>query len=168
MRIFMQTISSTSKKRLEEQGFRGYSDEEISKLRFGIRFAYVLCGTIVLIGLVFKSMPVLYVSFGIAFLGSFLPNHPLDYLYNSIFRRMVNRPKLPPRAIQARFTCTMATLMLAGIIYFFYRGMDTVAYIIGAGLLMSATMVSAFDLCLPSKIYNAIFERRDVKQRQTA
>jgi hypothetical protein len=164
----MQTISSTSKKRLEEQGFRGYTDAKISQHRFGIRFAYVLCGTLVLIGLVLKSMPLLYIALGISFLGILLPNHPFDYPYNSMVRHMVKRPSLPRRAIQARIACMLATLMLAGIIYCFYRGLDTAAYVIGASLLGSATLVSAFDICIPSKIYNALIERGDAKQQQTA
>lgn len=159
-------ISSWSKERLEEQGFRGFADAELKKYRFGIRFAYIACLSLVVIGLVFKSQAFLLIANVIALLGILPPYHPIDYLYNYSVRFLVGRPKLPPRANQSRFACAMATIMLGVINYYFYQGNFTVVYIVGAALLTSAFLVSFLDLCIPSKIYNALFERR-TKPRQS-
>jgi hypothetical protein len=147
------------RKRLEEQGFRGFSDAELDSHKFGIRFAYYLCGSLVLTGLVFQSVPLLSVMLGIAILGILPPYHPFDYLFNGVVRHLVGKPKLVPRAAQARFACVNATLMLGGIVYCFSTGRDTIAYVLGGILLVSTTLVSTMDICIPSKIYNALCER---------
>lgn len=151
-------ISSWSKRRLEEQGYRSFTADELLQYRFAIRFAYVTCMSMVIIGLVFKSQLFLLIANGIAILGMLPPNHPIDYLYNYGVRYLIGRPKLPPRPTQSRFACAMATIMLAVINYFFTLGNFTVVYVVGAVLLSSAFMVSFIDLCIPSKIYNALFD----------
>ncbi|MCP4580406.1 MAG: DUF4395 domain-containing protein [candidate division Zixibacteria bacterium] len=148
-------ISSVSRCRLEEQGYRGFTEAELSQHRFGIRMAYVVCMSLVIIGMVFKSQTFLLIANGIAFLGMLPPFHPIDYLYNYGFRFLLGRPKLPHRANQGRFACIMATGMLGVMNYYLYLGNLTVVYIVGASLLGSAFLVSFLDLCIPSKIYNA-------------
>jgi hypothetical protein len=152
-------LSSTSKARLKEQGFRGLSDSELGQHRFGIRFAYFICTTIVILGLAFKSQPLLLIANAVALLGMLPPYHPVDYIYNYLVRHMVGRPKLPRRANQGRFACAMATVMLAVINYYAYIGNFTVVYAVGAVLLTSAFLVTFLDFCIPSKIYNALLER---------
>ena len=167
-------ISPWSHKLLEEQGFTGFTDTEISQHRFGIRFAYVICMTVVALGLIFKSQTILLIANGIAILGMLPPYHPLDYIYNYGVRFLVKRPKLPPRANQGRFACTIATLMLAAMNYYLYQGNITLVYIFGAGLLTSAFLVSFLDFCIPSKIYNALFrknvntDKSDTRSQHTA
>jgi hypothetical protein len=153
------TIASWSTRRLEEQGLRGFTDAQLHQHRFGSRFAYFTCMTLVIIGLAFKSQTFLLIANGVAFLGMLPPYHPIDYLFNYGIRHLIGRPKLPPRPNQARFACVMATVMLAVINYYFYLGNFTVVYIVGAALLFSAFLVTFTDLCIPSKIYNALFER---------
>jgi hypothetical protein len=165
-------ISTRSKNRLKEQGFRGFTDSELGQHRFGIRFAYFTCMSLVIIGLAFKNQPFLLIANAVALLGMLPPNHPLDYIYNYAVRHLVGRPRLPRRANQSRFACFMATVMLGVINYYFYLGNFTVVYAVGAALLTSAFLVSVFDFCIPSKIYNALFERKskvmDNKEQPTA
>lgn len=158
------TISSWSKYHLEEQGFRGFTNAELGQHRFGIRFAYFTCMSLVIIGLVFKSQPFLLIANAIALFGMLPPYHPIDYIYNYSVRHMMGRPKLPHRANQGRFACAMATVMLGVINYYLYFGNFIVVYAVGAALLTSAFLVSIFDFCIPSKIYNALFERKSKKQ----
>ncbi len=159
-------ISSWSKNRLEEQGFRGFSEAELSQHRLGIRFAYITCMSLVVVGIAFKNQPFLLIANAIALFGILPPYHPIDYLYNYVVRHLVGRPKLPPRANQGRFACAMATAMLGVINYYFILDNFTVVYIVGAALLFSAFLVSFVDLCIPSKIYNALFERRSASLRK--
>jgi hypothetical protein len=147
--------------RLEEQGFRGLSDTNLESQKFGIRFPYFVCGTLVLIGLILKSIPLLLVMLAIAALGMLPPRHPIDYLYNGIVRHLLGKPKVVPRAPQGRFACAIATLLLGGTVYCFSLGLNIVAYVLGGILLTSAALVSFLDICIPSKIYNLLFERRD-------
>ena len=133
----------------------------------GIRFAYLVCMSLVAAGLAFSSQTLLLIANGIALLGVLPPRHPVDYFYNYIFRLFMGRPKIPPRANQGRFACYLATSMLLVMNYYFYTGNFIVVYIFGAMLLGSAFLVSFFDLCIPSKIYNAVFVK-EKKQMQTA
>jgi hypothetical protein len=155
-----QQISDTCRRRLHEQGFRNLSDAELANHKFGIRFAYYLCGSLVLVGLITHSVPLLSVMLGIAVLGMLPPYHPLDYLFNGLVRHLVGRPRLLRRANQSRFACAIATIFLSGIVYGFIVGKDILAYLLGGMLLISAFLVSVFDICIPSKIYNALFERK--------
>ena len=150
-------FSPVRRKRLEAQGVRGYSDRQLKDFAFGLRFAYVVCLSIVIAGLLLTSMPVLSAAFILAFLGMFPPRHPVDYFYNYILRHALGKPKIPPRANQGRFACVMATLMLACIIYFTAIGNLIIANSIGAVLVATAILVSTTDFCIPSLIYNLIF-----------
>jgi len=151
-------FSPVRRKRLEVQGATGYTDSELKDYAFGFRFAYFVCGALVLTGLILQNTTILMVATGVAFLGMLPPYHPLDYLYNYLIRHLINKPKLPPRPNQARFACGIATFWLAGVIYLFYIGSGFWAIVLGGGLMLSATLVSVFDICIPSMIYNAIFK----------
>src|SRR4051794_25644064 len=96
-------ISAGSKRRLGIQGYGHCSDEALSEYRFGIRSAYAACGTLVLAGLVYNNIAILILATGIAFMGTFPPYHPLDYVYNHLFRHLVKKPAIPPRPVQSRF-----------------------------------------------------------------
>lgn len=152
-------ISGTRQRRLEQQGFRNLGTEELTRQKFGIRFAYYLCGSLVLVGLILKSVPLLAAMLVIAILGMLPPYHPLDYLFNFVVRHLVGKPKLVKRSNQGRFACAIATLFLVGIVYAFYTGQFTLGYLLGGGLIVSAFLVAVLDICIPSIIYNALFER---------
>lgn len=152
-------ISSRSQKRLEEQGFYGFTNADLGQHRFGIRFAYFICMSLVIIGLVLKNQQFLLIANIVALLGIFPPYHPVDYLFNYGIRHLMGRPKLPPRSNQGRFACLMATVMLGIMNYYAYQNNFTVVYIVGTMLLASAFLVTFTDLCIPSKIYNALFRR---------
>lgn len=154
-----EPLSGRRRQRLWEQGFRDMTGAELADHAFGIRFAYYLCGSLVLVGLITKNIPLLSAMLVIALLGMLPPYHPLDYLFNGVVRHIFQKPKLVKRAAQARFACMMATMLLGGIIYSFATGRDTLAYALGAILMISATLVSTMDICIPSKIYNALFQK---------
>lgn len=157
-------ISQWSKKRLHEQGFDNLSDHELALHRFGIRFAYVICMSLVAAGLIFSSQTLLIIANIVALLGVLPPYHPVDYFYNYGFRFLMGRPKLPPRSNQGRFACYLATSMLLVMNYYSYTRNFTVVYIVGAMLLTSAFLVSFLDLCIPSKVYNALFAKKKQPQ----
>jgi hypothetical protein len=153
-------ISAARIKRIKAQGYHSYSDGEISEFAFGNRFAYILCVSILIVGVAMASVPILISMGVVAFFGVVLPYHPFDYIYNYVLRGMMNKPKLPPRSKQLKFACTVATIWIAATVYFFYSGLTLAGYVAGALLSAIALSVSTIDLCIPSLIYNAISKPR--------
>jgi len=47
-------IKPVKRKRFEIQGYQCYSNSELHDFKFGIRFAYYLCGYLVILGLLLK------------------------------------------------------------------------------------------------------------------
>ncbi|MDW3648543.1 MAG: DUF4395 family protein [Bacteroidia bacterium] len=150
-------ISESRKKRFEVQGITGFSIETLSELKYGIRFAFQLCVSLVLIGLLTKSYILLIAMNLVAIGGSIFSRHPFDYLFNHILSPLIKKPAVPQRSPQLRFACIMASFSLAGIISLFYLQMDTAAYLLGASLVLVGGLVSTTDICIPSHIYNALF-----------
>ena len=151
-------ISPVRQKRLEAQGYCGFTVAELTDFKFGIRFAYYMCGSLVVIGLLTTNLYVLGAAMTIAFLGTLPPYHPFDYLYNYVVRHLLHKPKLPPRTNQGRFACGIATVWLSVVIYLFYNGLHVWGYIAGGVLVSVATLVSTMDICIPSIIYNFLFK----------
>ena len=96
-------ISKARLKRLRIQGYCNISDENLSQLSFGNRFAYIVCVIIILIGVLIINVPILSGIFVISFLGIILPNHPFDYIYNYLLADLLKKPRLPRRSKQIRF-----------------------------------------------------------------
>ena len=154
-----QTLISPERiKRLKVQGYNGYSDTNLSELAFGNRFAYIICSSILLIGVITANIPILATMMIIALFGVILPYHPFDYIYNHVIRGMVNKPKLPPRSKQLKFTCGIATIWIAATIYLFYAGFAIAGYIAGVMLFSVALLVGTTDICIPSIIFNFLFK----------
>ena len=152
-------LSKSRINRIREQGYTIQTNAEIIELAFGNRFAYKVCVSLLIIGVSFANIPLLSAMMLIAFLGVVLPNHPFDYIYNLTLHKKMNKPALPPRSRQLKFACTIATLFIGITIYSFYSGLDVLGYITGGSLIGVALLVSTIDLCIPSKIYNALFIR---------
>ena len=151
-------ISSERIGRLKVQGYRDMSDGDISQLAFGNRFAYIVCSTILLVGVITANIPVLGTMMIIAFFGVVLPYHPFDYIYNHLVRRVLDKPRLPRRSNQLKFACGVATIWIAATIYLFYYGFAMAGYIAGGMLFSVAFLVSTTDICIPSIIYNFLFK----------
>ena len=160
-------LSPTTKRRLIVQGYNCYSDKELNDYKYGIRFAYYLCDSLMILGLLLTNLWILATIMTIAFFGALLPHHPFDYLYNYGIRHMINKPPIPPRTNQVKFACGIATVWLFGIILLFHFGLNIWGYIAGAIIASVATLVATTDICIPSMIYNALFNRgQKNEQRQ--
>jgi hypothetical protein len=156
-------LSSTRICRIREQGYFNQTDEDIKALAFGNRFAFRLCGSILLLGLVFSNIPILATMMLIAFFGVVLPYHPFDYIYNHILSKRLNKPRLPRRSPQLKFACGLATAWIGGIIILFHNYLMIEGFIFGSLLIVVAFLVSGIDYCIPSKIYNAIFLKNRIQ-----
>jgi hypothetical protein len=157
------TISPTTRKRLEDQGYVGFTDSQLDEFKFGIRFAYYLCALMFLTGLVLQDINILFGAMVVALLATIPPYHPFDYLYNHAIRHVLKKTKLPPRSNQGRFACGIASLWIGIIILLLKSGFDVWAYLAGGILLVVAGLVSMLDLCIPSIVYNYLFKRKVMK-----
>lgn len=149
-----KSLSKTRVKRIREQGYSNYKDQEIRELAFGNRFAYRLCTLLLITGVATASVPLLSLMLIVAFLGFTLPYHPFDYIYNEWLADRLSKPKLPKRSDQLKFACTMASVFIATTIYLFTQGFTIAGYIVGAMLSIVAFLVASVDFCIPSIIYN--------------
>lgn len=154
-----QLISTWRIANIRAQGYNHYSEQEISALSFGNRFAYIVCTILLLTGLITLNIPLLSVVMMIAFLGAVLPYHPFDYVYNYAVRRVLDKPLLPRRSKQLKFACLMATAFILLTLYFLLTGRDSYGYLSGCMLVSVALLVSTTDYCIPSTIYNRIFSK---------
>lgn len=143
--------------RLREQGYLNQTNQELNELAFGHRFAFQVCTLILFIGVITANIYVLSFIATIAALAIILPYHPFDYIYNGLLRRKLNKPKLPTRSIQLKFACGVAASCLISVIFLFHGGMLVGGYALGGILCITAFLVSSTDLCIPSKIYNFLF-----------
>jgi hypothetical protein len=152
-------ISPTCRKRLHVQGYKTFTDKELNDYKFGIRFAYACCITLVAFGLIFQSLTILAIAAVIAFAGAFPPYHPFDHLYNYAVRHLLGKPKIPPRTNQGRFACGIASVWLAITIYLLHNNYIVSGNVLATALLAVGTLVVTTDICIPSIIYNSIFKR---------
>lgn len=159
-----QTILSRTRiNRLKAQGYLNHSDSEISELAFGNRFAFIICSSILALGVIMANVPILATMAVVALGGVILPYHPFDYVYNHVLSGIMNKPKLPPRSKQLKFACVIATVWLLGTIFLFYSGLTVAGYVAGGLLFIVAFIVSTMDFCIPSTIYNFLFKVKTEK-----
>ena len=157
----MNNISPKTIWRLQVQGFADYTEEQMAKHRFGIRFPYLLCAAIMALGVAFVHIPTLIFLAIAAFFSILLPYHSFDYLYNYGVRYLVKRPFLPPRrSPQIKFACSVATVWIIVTIYLFSIESILAGQILGGSLVAIALLVGLTDICIPSMFYNLITKRK--------
>ncbi|MEM6803016.1 MAG: DUF4395 family protein [Bacteroidota bacterium] len=153
-------LSPRRKTRLEVQGMLGYSRADLDELKYGIRFAYVFCGFLVLMGVISQNLYLLGAMNIIAFGGVILKNHPFDYLYNYGLRHLLKKPPIPHRPPQIRFACVIATFWLLATHLLFMYEWTVSASIMGYLLVSIAALVGFTDICIPSIIYNVLYQKK--------
>lgn len=160
MKTTTKQLSASRLNRIREQGYTSQNYQEINDLAYGNRFAFRLCTSILVIGVLSANTTVLALMMGVAFMSTLLPNHLFDYIYNYMLAKRMNKPQLPPRSAQLKFSCAIATCWIGATIYFFEMNMMLAGYIMGGMLIIIAALLSIIDLCIPSMIYNALFIKK--------
>jgi len=163
MKTTETTLSEKRINRLRAQGYTSESKNELSRMAFGIRFAYRACVGVLTVALVTQSIVLYSVMLVIAILGFILPNHPFDYIYNHVLSGRMNRPKLPARSAQLKFACTQASAWLAAVIILMATGNALVGSIMAAVLIGVALLPSTTDYCVPSAFYNSLHQRKKAR-----
>jgi hypothetical protein len=154
-----KTLSATTRRRLNVQGLGDVDDETLAEIAPWQRMAYGLCALMAGAGTALASPLILLISTPIAALAALFPIHPFDLIYNHGIRFLRNTGPLPKRRAQARFACGVGAVWLVVTALAFQSGMLITGYILGTALTGIALLVSTTDICIPSMIYNALFQR---------
>ena len=154
------TVSAVTRSRLEAQGFCGLDDATLEEVGPWLRWSPVLCTLVMTVGVLLKSPLVLWGLAAIAFLGTLLPLHPFDLLYNYGARYLTGTRPLPHHGPQRRFACGIAAIWLVATGWAFQFGSVMLGYGLGVPLILVAALVSVTHFCIPSLIYNTLFRRK--------
>lgn len=139
---------------LIQQGYESYTEKELGNISNGLRFTPLVCMGLAILGLYLQS-PNLH--FAIAAMGIipfwFPSHHPIDLIYNSMFRHLVGGVKLPANPLPRRIACLMGGLMNIGIALSFMASNITLAYIFGGILIVLQLVVISSHFCVASWMY---------------
>ena len=142
-------------KGLSQQGYV-CSKEEITTIQNGLRFTPVLCMGLALYGLYIQNP---YWHFAIAALGIipfWLPQHPIDVLYNVGFRHLFGSAAIPPAPLPRRIACLMGGLMNLGIGLSFLYANIMLAYVFGVVLVSLQLVVITTHFCVASWMFEGL------------
>jgi hypothetical protein len=153
-------VSAEVRRRLEEQGFRNLDDATLAEVGPWLRWSPAFCAVIMTAGVALQSPAVLWALAATAFLGTLLPFHPFDLLYNYGARYLTGTRPLPHQGPQRRFACGIATVWLLATGWAFHVGAPLTGYLLGVPLILVAALVSVTHICIPSLIYTALFRSR--------
>jgi hypothetical protein len=151
------TVTSTTRRRLDIQGFECVEDEALAPVAAWLRLAFGLCAVMAAVGTALASPLVLLLLAPIAFLAAVFTVHPFDLLYNHGIRFLTGTGPLPRRGPPSRFACGLGAVWLVPTAWAFHAGLSVTGYVLGGLLAGVAVLVSTTDICIPSLVYRAIF-----------
>jgi hypothetical protein len=152
-----RTLTATTRRRLDIQGFDAVSTETLAEVAPWLRLAFGLCTVIAGIGTALASPIVVWALVPIAALGAILPVHPFDLIYNVGIRYVRKTGPLPRRGAPSRFACGLGTVWLLVTGWAFYSGHSAAGYVLGFSLTAVGLLVSTIDFCIPSMVYRTLF-----------
>lgn len=153
----MATISPSTLRRLDIQGFDGVDPACLAPVAPWLRLTFALCAALALTATLLASPVLLLVVAAIALVGALSPTHPFDIIYNVGVRRVTGTAALPKRGAPTRFACGLGAACLVAIATLFRGGYTTAGYAFGGSLVAMATLVSTTDICIPSLVYRMLF-----------
>ena len=156
----MYSVSSTTRKRIEAQGYVGLSDSDLAEVGPWLRLAPAICMVWAAIATFYQSEVALMILVPFAALGAILRGHPFETIYNHGIRHIIGTQRLPPAQAPRRFACAVATIYLIVTIIAFHNGFPFVGYFFGFSLVAAAAFPTFTDFCIPSFIYGRIFGKR--------
>ena len=153
----MATLSPTTRRRLEIQGFVDVEERTLAETASWLRLALALCTVMAAAGTALGSPMVLWSLVPIAALAAAFPVHPFDLLYNHGLRRLTGTGPLPRRGAPSRFACGLGAVWLMVTAWAFQSGAMVAGYALGGMLTFVGLLVSTTDICIPSLIYRTLF-----------
>ena len=151
-----------TRKELENQG-HFLDDEALAEIGPWMRWPYVLCSSLMIASIIAASPWALWTLSTIALATVFLPSHPFNLPYNYVVRHLTGTRPLPPSTKQGKFACGIAGVWLIATGAAFYVGATTLGYVLGGALSVPAMLVATTQICIPSYVYNAIFDKKETQ-----
>ena len=148
---------STIRRRLEDQGFLGLTDDELKTVGPWMRFTPVLNLTFTALATALSSAPLLV---GLAILmaaGSIMPIHPFDALYNGLVRRVTRTQPLPKSGVRRRIVFAVGAAWLLLTAGAFSFGMSKAGYVLGGLMAVLIVPLATVHLCVLSAGMARIF-----------
>jgi hypothetical protein len=143
---------------LATQGY-DLTDQDSRALWLGLRFAGILCMTLVIAGLALGSPAVIFALSAVGLAASTGAYHPFDHLWNHGVRRVAGGPPVPPTAPGRRFGFRVATGWLLAVGTLLAAGASTAGTVAGTLLLAACAPFTLLNLCIPS-VARMWWERR--------
>ena len=153
----MSQIPTTTKNRIEAQGFVGFDDQTLTRINYWLRLSPAICMVWTAVGTALASPSILWAVVPFALLGAVFPGHPFDILYTYGFRYLVRGPRLPRYPLPRRFACLVATIMLVISALGFQTGNLVLGYTVGWFLVAAALVNVTTGFCIPSFLYGLLF-----------
>lgn len=157
MTLMQITLTRTTRRRLDIQGFDLVEDGALAPVASWLRLAFGLCALMAGLGTALASPVILLLLFPIALLAAVFSVHPFDLLYNHGIRSLTGTGPLPRRGPPSRFACGLGAVWLLPTAWAFATGQPTLGYALGAPVTGVAVLVSTTDICIPSLVYRILF-----------
>lgn len=90
----MSTVSTTTRQRIEAQGYLGLNDATLAEVGPWLRLSPAICMVWIATATFYESATALLVLITCAALGTILPWHPFDVIYNHGIRHLLGTPLL--------------------------------------------------------------------------
>ncbi len=158
-------ISPKARRRIEAQGFLGYSDSYLADVNYWLRLAPAICMTWVAVGTYLASPMVLWALMTFALLGAVLRGHPFDVIYNHGLRHWTGTPALPAYGKPRRSGCALMTVWLGLTGWAFSSKLMALGYMLGAIAVLLTLINVTTGFCVPSYTYGLLFGKQQVRKK---
>jgi hypothetical protein len=148
------------RRRVENQGFSGLSEEEFQGVEPWLRFTPFLTGLLAALGTLGRFSVLLWALAGISLLGVALPRHPFDYLYQNFIRHFENSPPLPPSPRRRRLVYGVQAAGVAIAAWGFMAGYPRMSHTVGWAVAAEAAWLAAHQISLVSEAWILVFARK--------
>ena len=159
-RIFeVAKLGAFTKNNLDKQGFGRLDEEAKSRFALPLRFSPGIATILIVIGLVLQSPIWLGALALVSLSGALFPRGMLlDLVYNLAVRHLFHAPALPSTPTPRRFSYIISTVFLSGSALSFYFRLSVVGFILGAMVVIGATILTTSLWCLGSWCYRLFFK----------
>jgi hypothetical protein len=151
---------SSTRRRVEMQGFTGLDDTTLRAVEPWLRLAPAICMAWTAVATAFGSAVLAAALVPFAAAGALGRSHPFEVVYQRGLRRVLGAPAIPPYAPPRRFACALATAWLVATATAFHAGQAGLGRLLGATLVATAGVLVTTGFCVPSWIYGHLFPGR--------
>jgi len=143
------------RRRVETQGFRGLTDEELRALAPWMRFTPLANALLVAVGVLADTAAVLAAGALLMLWGAIFSRHPFDAFYNHVISALEGTPRLPHCA-RRRLTYFLLMVMMGATAGFLHAGLRGWAYALGGAMVALLALLAFTQICVASELVERI------------